>query len=187
MARGRSALAAQTSPDKLIAAVCEAFGASLVDDEQPVFDDFNDAVDFCRPYCEDLGGEVGHDGWYAWPAKRGWSVLGDLGSMLQDDPDRLAALSSALGSEVVVCCLDPYVEYACFASYAGGRETRKLLLEEGELLAEGLPVPAERGHHNDVDFDEVECERLWTSYGLPTFEHDPIDGPFTCVAVKRDG
>ena len=49
-----------------------------------------------------------------------------------------------------------------------------------------LPVQAERGRPL-VDFSEEEAERIWTSYGLPTFEYDPETGPFECLPLTRGG
>ena len=179
MGRTRSAIAARTSVDKLVEVALEAYGFTVTEEEQPQFDDFYDAVNFCRPHCEELGGDEGSDGWYVFQTGE-WVVLGDLGAALLRDEDAIEAISAEVGE------LDPYVEYACFGWYAGGRMKRRLVVEDGEYLAEGLPVPAERGQHVD-DFDEEECERLWTSYKLPTFEHDPPEGPFRCIAVQRKG
>ncbi len=184
MGRARSAIAARTSTAKLLEAAIETFGVTVVEEERPEFGDFYDAVAFCRPHCEELGGDEGSDAWYVWQVGE-WAVLGDLATALHRDEDALEALSTKLATEVIVASLDPYVEYACFGAYVGGRMKRRLMLDEdGEYLAEGLPVVAERGQHVD-DFDEEECERLWTSYKLPTFEYDPTDGPFLCVALQR--
>ena len=184
MGRARAVIAARTSIAKLLDAAVEAYGFVLSEDEQPEFEDFQDAVGYCRQHCEELGGDEGSEAWYIWQVGE-WAVLGDLTTMLQRDEPALEALSTKVGTEVVVAAIDPYVEYACFGAYAEGRMKRRLALEEdGEYLAEGLPVAAERGRHLD-DFDEEECERVWTSYKLPTFEHDPVDGPFRCAALKK--
>lgn len=184
MGRARSAIAARTSTDKLLAATIEALGVTVSEEEQPEFAEFDDALDFCRPHCEELGGDEGSDAWYVWKVGE-WAVLGDLATALHRDEDALEALSVALGTEVLVATIDPYVEFACFGAYADGRMKRRLMLaEDGEYLSEGLPVAAERGRHLD-DFDLEECERVWVSYKLPTFEYDPVEGPFQCAAVKR--
>ena len=41
------------------------------------------------------------------------------------------------------------------------------------------------GGEDDEDFDDEALERLWTARGLPTFEHDPLDGPFEVLAVTN--
>ena len=181
MGRARSTVAARTSIDKLLNVVFDAYNVEH-DGEKQVFDEFPDAVDFCRPHCEELGGEAGHDGWYIWAVGE-WVVISDLGALLHRNESALEALSSQLG-EVITCCIDVYVEYAAFAAYADGRLKRRLVLEDDEILEEGLPVKVEQGRQR-VDFSEEEAERIWTAYGLPTFEHDPIEGPWHCVAVVR--
>lgn len=182
MGRARSAVAARVSLDKMRAAVEDAFGVEEV--ETKTCDDFYDAMDFCRPRSELLGGEIGHEAWYLWKAGE-WAVMGDLSMRLPQDLDALAKLSAAVGP-VVAAGIDTGFEYAFFAYFEDGALKRRLLLEDEEILEEGLPVKAERGRHLD-DFKEEEAERLWTSYGLPTFDHDPLDGPFECVSVKLPG
>ncbi len=184
MGRTRSAIAARTSVEKLLEATLEAYGFTVSAEERPEFDDFYDAIAFCRDHCEELGGDEGSDGWYAWKTGE-WALVGDLGTRFQLDEDALEALSAALGTEVLVAAINEYVEYACFGAYDKGRMKRRLALEEdGEYLTEGLPVAAERGRHLD-DFNLEECERIWVSYKLPTFEYDPVEGPFRCVAVTK--
>lgn len=127
-----------------------------------------------------LGGEVGQEAWYIWKVGE-WAVMGDLSMGLAESLDALKSLSKTVGP-VVGAALDPYQEYAFFAYFDGGALKRRLVLEDDELTEDGLPVKAERGHHDE--FGEEAAGRLWTSYGLPTFDHDPLDGPFECVAVK---
>lgn len=182
MGRARSAVAARTSLDKMRAAAEDAFGVEEV--ETRSCDDFYDAMDFCRPRSELLGGEVGHEAWYLWKVKD-WAVMGDLSVRLPQDLDALARLSKAVGP-LVVAGIDSGFEYASFVYFEDGVLRRRLVLEDEEILEEGLPVKAERGRHLD-DFNEEEAGRLWMSYGLPTFDHDPLEGPFECVAVKLPG
>lgn len=179
MSRARAAIAARTTVDALLAAAIDAYGKKAGDPAGP-FGDFFDAASFCRPLCEELGGELGSDAWYAWQVGP-WAVLGDLSLLLQKDHEALEALSKRLG-DVVVAAVDMGFEYAHFAYYAGGRMKRRLTLEDEVLDLEGLPVAAERGRHVD-DFNEEEADRLWTSYGLPTFDHDPDEGTFVCRQV----
>ena len=127
-----------------------------------------------------MGGEVGSDAWFAWQVGP-WAILGDLTLLLPKDFEALEALSQRFG-ELVVGAVDTGFEYAHFACYAGGRMKRRLTLDEEALEVEGLPVAAERGRHLD-DFNEEEADRLWTSYGLPTFDYDPDEGTFTCQQV----
>ena len=94
----------------------------------------------------------------------------------------LEALSKSVG-DVVVGAIDMGFEYAHFALYVDGEMRRRLTLEDEALELEGLPVAAERGRHLE-DFSEEEAERLWTSYGLPTFEYDPEEGTFHCRQVS---
>lgn len=179
MGGGRSAMAAKISPEKLRAAVLEAFGAEEIGTE--TFDDFYDVKTYCREHSELLGGEVGQEAWYIWKSGD-WTVMGDLSMELPRHAEALARLSKATGA-VVACAIDPYQEYAFFAYFEDGAVKRRLVLEDEEILEEGLPVKAERGRHID-DFNEEEAGRLWLSYGLPTFDHDPLEGPFHCFAAK---
>lgn len=179
MGGGRSAVAAKISPEKMRVAVLEAFGGEEVARER--FDDFYDVKSFCRAHSEMLGGELGQEAWYIWKVGD-WAVMGDLSMELPQSMDALAALSKAVGG-VVAGAIDPYQEYAFFAYFEDGQLKRRLKLEDEEILEEGLPVKAERGRHID-DFNEEEAGRLWLSYGLPTFDHDPLDGPFVCFAAK---
>ena len=56
-------------------------------------------------------------------------------------------------------------------------------LSDGEISFDGRPISAEVGHRVE-NFDEMEADRIWQSYGLPTFEYDPEEGPFLAVHVK---
>lgn len=179
MGGGRSAVAAKISPEKLREAVLEAFGAQQVGTE--TFDDFYDVKHYCRDHSEFLGGEVGQEAWYIWKSGD-WAVMGDLSMDLPHRADALTRLSEHVGG-VVAAAIDPYQEYAYFAYFEGGELKRQLVLEDEEIVEEGLPVKAERGRHID-DFNEEEAGRLWQSYNLPTFDHDPIEGPFVCFAAK---
>ena len=71
-----------------------------------------------------------------------------------------------------------------FAVYRDGDLKRLLSMEDGELYESGSPVLEERGHF-DEEFDDEMLERLWTARKLPTFEHDPLTGPFELVVVKN--
>jgi len=179
MGGGRSAVAAKISPEKLRAAVLEAFEVEQVGSE--TCEDFYDVKTYCRAHSELLGGEVGQEAWYIWKVGD-WAVMGDLSRELPGKSEALLRLSKAVGA-VVACAIDPYQEYAFFAYLEDGVLKRQLVLEEEEIVEEGLPVKAEQGRHIE-DFTEEEAGRLWLSYTLPTFDHDPLDGPFICVAVK---
>lgn len=180
MSRARAALAARTTVETLLEGAIKAFGKEL-GSESDTFDDFFDAVGFCRPLTEELGGDAGSDGWYVWQHGE-WAILGDLGVLLQRDQDAVAALSADLSSPVVVAAMDPFDEYAHFAVYEDGKMSRRLILEDEVIRVEGIPVEAERGRHLD-DFTQEEAERLWRSYKLPTFEFDPQEGTFVCHQV----
>lgn len=175
MSRARAALAARTTVETLLDAALKAYN-KVLGSETDTFDDFFDAVGFCRPITEELGGDAGSDGWYLWQ-HGDWAILGDLTVSLQQDHEALSALSTALGAPVVVAGIDPYDEYAHFALYEDGKMSRRLTLEDDVVEVEGTPVQAERGRHLD-DFTPEEAERLWTSYTLPTFELDPEEGTF---------
>ena len=71
-----------------------------------------------------------------------------------------------------------------FAVYADGQLKRLLEVEDDEVYEEGSPVLEERGHF-DEDFDDEALERLWTARTLPTFEHDPLGGPFEVIVITR--
>lgn len=183
MSRARSAIAARTSIAALKEAACKVFGCQTY--ETAEFEEFYDVAHFCRTHSEELGGDDGSDGWYCWESD-GWVILGDLSLNLVREPKRLAELCAALGTDLVAAAVDIGFEFALFGYASEGVLVRRLLLEDEEIIEEGNPVKAERGRHLE-DFSEEEAERLWTSYGLPTFEHDPLDGHFECVAVRRDG
>ncbi len=181
MSRARSAIAARTSSEKFFKAAIKAFGLE-VQEETTVEDDFYDAVQFCRPRTESTGGDDNDDCWYTWQ-HGDWALVGDLGNQLHLDSDALKALSAEFG-ELIVASIDSGYEYAAFIAYKDGKLQRRLVLEDGEYDEAGVPVAAERGQHR-MDFSEEECERIWVSYKLPTFEYDPEVGPFTCQALKR--
>ena len=180
MSRARAALAARTTVETLLASAVKRFGKEL-GSESDTFEDFFDAVGFCRPLTEELGGDAGSDGWYVWQHGE-WAILGDLGVLLQRDQEGIAALSADLGTPVVVAAMNPFDEYAHFAVYEDGKMARRLVHEDEVIRVEGIPVVAERGRHLD-DFSQEEGERLWQSYKLPTFEFDPQEGTFKCQQV----
>lgn len=185
MSRPRSAVAARTTIDKLREAAFKAFEVTPRPETEETFDDFFDVAQACRPLTELLGGDEGSDGWYLW-TEGPWALIGDLGMTLPTNTDALCRLSELLETEVIVAAIDISFEFAHFATYEGGRVRRRLGLEDGVFSAEGLPVPAERGRQV-LDFSEEEAERLWTSYGLPTFDFDPQTGPFTAIGVSAKG
>ena len=178
MSRARSAVAVRTTLEKFREASINCFAVTPL--EQGNCDDFDDVIDFCRPHTELLGGEPGQDAWYFFK-KKDWIILGDLGLTLWSQTEALEKLSAELG-EVVVAALDDGFAFAHFSVYKDGRVRRRLMLEDDEVTMEGLPVPAERGRHR-TDFDLEDAEQLWTSYGLPTFEYDPEEGPFSCISL----
>lgn len=184
MSRARSNVAARTTIPKLREAALKAYqtreaaGGDLVR-----CDDFDAVLDFCTPRTEEIGGEPGKDAWY-FQQVGDWAVLGDLGLLLQRDQDALARLSTELDGEIVACAIDDAFHYAFFAVFDRGKVRRRLILEDDEFSTEGLPVAAEKGRPL-VDFDEEEANRLWTSYGLPTHEYDPLEGPFWGLELRR--
>ena len=180
MGRARSAIAVRATEDALKTAVLAAMQAT--ESETITQEDFDGVIDYCRPRSEELGGPEGSDAWYLWTVGD-WAVLGDLSMQLVENIDALAEVSTELG-EVVIAGIDAGFEYACFACAGDGEVKRLLVLEDEEIIDEGYPVKAEAGIHLQ-DFNEEEAERLWTSYGLPTFEYDLMGGPFTCIAVQR--
>ncbi len=90
-------------------------------------------------------------------------------------------LSASMG-EVTAALLDASFGDLLFAVFDGGKLKRLLAIEEDELYEEGSPVVEERGYFNE-EFDEEALERLWTGRGLPTFEYDPLDGPFEVIVI----
>ena len=180
MGRARCVIAAKCEPATLRQEAAAAFGLKL--GEEVSRDDFDLVIDFCRENSEELGGLEGQDAWYGWRHGE-WAILGDLSLQIPKNLDALAALSARIG-ELVVASIDSVFEYAFFASCDGGKIKRLLILEEEEIVEEGLPVPAERGQHFD-DFDEEAVEHIWSSYGLPTFDYDPTAGAFACMAVSQ--
>ena len=182
MGRARTAIAARTTIEALQKASLSAFSVDKTNTES--YDDFYDAVDFCRANSEEYEGEDGSEAWYFWQVGD-WAIVGDISMKLARDQEAIEALSEAVG-ETIVGAIDPSFQYVLFSAVSEGETRRLLVLEDDELVEEGFPVAAERGRHLD-DFDEEELERIWTSYGLPTFEHDPIDGPFVCLSVKSGG
>jgi hypothetical protein len=178
MGRARSAIAAKCDPETLRNEAAAVFGLTL--SKQTSLDDFDLVIDFCREHSEELGGEEGQDAWYGWRHGE-WAILGDMSLQIPKNLDALAALSARIGTLVVVS-IDSGFEYAFLACCDGGKIKRLLILEDEEIVEEGLPVPAERGQHFE-DFDEEAAEHIWSSYGLPTFDYDPTEGPFACATV----
>ena len=179
MSRARSAVAVRTTVQSLLDALYGALEVKEINRES--HKEFYDVASFCRSQSEELGGEEGQDAWYAFQVGD-WAVVGDLGLVLCRESDALESVSQSLG-ETVVAAVDSGFEFALFALYDGGEAKRLLILEDDELVEEGFPIAAERGQRR-MDFDEEEAERLWTSYGLPTFEHDPPDDDFLAVSVS---
>lgn len=179
MAKPRSAIAVRGRVEALVSAALSAFGVTEVSRES--FDDFDDVIDFTQVHCEELGGEEAQDTWHCWQVGD-FAVLGDLSLSVARDFDGLRKLS-AQQEEVAAALLDSSFGELDFSVYADGSLKRRLAVEEDELIEEGVPVVEERGHF-DEEFDDEALERLWTSRGLPTFEHDPLDGPFTCIVIS---
>ena len=179
MGRARSALAARTSTDELVKTLASACGVKNVSQES--FDDFYDCVTFCRENSEELGGPEGRDAWIVWQVGE-WAVASDLSMAFTREPEHLTAASQSLG-EVVCGAIDTDYEFAYFCLAKGGDLKRLLILEDDEVTDEGFPIEAERGRHL-TDFGDEEAERLWVSYGLPTFDFDPEDGHFVCYVVE---
>ena len=179
MGRARSAVAARTSLKALREAFNHAFSVEEAQEES--HDDFFDAVQYCRSHSGEFSGSEGSEGWYFWQVGE-WAVAGDVSLGLCKNKEALRTVSETLG-EIVICGIDTMFEYAHFAVYDAGKNRRLLILEDDEIVDEGFPLQAERGQHVD-DFQEEDAERLWVSYGLPTFEYDPDTGPFICVNVK---
>ncbi len=179
MSRARSAIAVRTTVQSLLDALYGALGVKEINRES--HKEFYDVASFCRSQSEELGGEEGQDAWYAFQAGD-WAIVGDLGLILCRQSEVLQTVSKDLG-ETVVAAVDSGFEFALFGLYADGESKRLLILEDDELVEEGFPVTAERGQRR-IDFDEEEAERLWTSYGLPTFEHDPPDDDFLALSVS---
>jgi hypothetical protein len=180
MSRARSAIAARTSLEALKAAACKAYGYTPY--ETAEFEEFYDAAQFCRANSEELGGDEGTESWYVWEHE-GWAVLGDLTLDLARNNDALNAISKALDAELIVGGIDLNYGFAVFGAFTNGEATRFLKLEDDDIEDEGVLLKAERGRPL-VDFNEEEAGRLWNSFGLPTFDHDPLDGRFVCTAVK---
>jgi hypothetical protein len=162
-------------------ALSATFSVSKI--ETQTFDDFYDALDYCRNNSDEFNGDEGTEAWYVWQDGE-WAVAGDLSMRLCKATDEVKQLSKSLG-DVVCAGIDTSFQYASFSYYESGEMKRFLILEDDEIAEEGFPIAAERGHQMD-EFDEEEAERLWTSYTLPTFEYDPPEGPFLCIAVKAD-
>jgi len=179
MGRARSAVAARTT----IEALQEALFTALSVEKKAIetHDDFYDVVGFCRSNSDEYEGEDGSSAWYFWKVGE-WAIVGDVSLKFCHDQTGLERLSASVG-ETIVAGLDSSFQYAYFSSVTNGETRRLLVLEDDEITDEGFPVTAERGRQLE-EFGEEEAERLWTSYKLPTFEYDPMEGPFICVSVK---
>ena len=179
MGRARCAIAARAGQEALCKAIIEVFGTEILSEAE--CEDFDAVLDFSFEKSEELGGEEGSDAWHLFTVDT-WGVVGDLSLLICKDQDRLVALSEKVG-ELVVAAIDTSFEYAFFAYLDGGTVKRMLVLEDEEIVEDGFPIAAERGRHLE-DFSEEEAERLWTSFGLPTFDYDPLEGPFKAMAVR---
>ncbi len=179
MSRARSAVAVKATIEDLGAFIGEAFGVEVV--EKATFDDFSEAVQFCHPHVEDFGADAGHNAWYIWRVGA-WAILGDLDLKLPHEDEGLAALSKKYG-EAVAVAIDETFGLAVFTLYEKGKLRRRVELNEGEISFDGRPISAEVGHRVE-NFDEMEADRIWQTYGLPTFEYEPEVGPFVAVHVQ---
>ena len=178
MAKPRSAIAVRGRVEALLSAALSAFGVTEVSRES--CDNFDDVIDFTQVHREELGGEEARDTWHCWQVGD-FAVIGDLSLSVARDFGALRKLSDQ-EEEVTAALFDSAYGELDFSVYAEGSLQRRLAIEEDELIEEGVPVVEERGHF-DEEFDDEALERLWTSRGLPTFEHDPLDGPFTCIVI----
>ena len=179
MGRARCAIAARAGQDALVTAMLDAFGTEILSNSE--CEDFDGVLDISFAKSEELGGDDGSDVWHLQTIDK-WSVIGDLSMNLCKDVERLEALSEKVG-ELVVTAIDTSFEYAFFAYLDGGETKRLLILEDEEITEDGFSIAAERGRPLE-DFSEEEAERLWTSFGLPTFDYDPLGGPFKAIAVQ---
>ena len=179
MGKPRSAIAVRGSTEALLAAALEAF--SKTDNERATVPSFDEVIDFTMKHCEELGGAEGEDTWHLWQEGE-FALLGDLSLLGPKNQDALKALSKVVG-ELTVALLDSSFGDIMFAVYADGDLKRLLAIEDDELYESGSPVVEERGHF-DEEFDDEMLEMLWTARKLPTFEHDPLTGPFELILVK---
>ncbi|MFN3199000.1 MAG: hypothetical protein ACE366_11435 [Bradymonadia bacterium] len=183
--KARCCIAAKATIEALRDAALKAIDAvEAAEDKMHDCADFDAVLDYCRPLTEEIGGEEGSDAWYFWTVGE-FTVMGDLGLLLHQNTDAIAKMSEILGTGVYCCAIDADFEFAHFSAYLEGEQRRLLVLEDDEVVMEGLPVEAERGRPT-VDFSVEEGERMWTFYGLPTFEFDPEGGPFKGQHLKRD-
>lgn len=179
MGKPRSAIAVRGSTEALMAAALKAFSKTA--HERAHVTNFDDVIDFTMAHCEELGGPEGEDTWHLWQEGE-FAVLGDLSLLTPKSQNALKALSATL-TEVTVGMLDSSFGDILFAVYEKGDLRRLLSIDDDELHESGTPVLEERGHF-DEEFDDEMLERLWTARKLPTFEHDPLTGPFELVVVK---
>ena len=96
---------------------------------------------------------MGSEAWIHWQ-HGDWSVLSDLSLLIPKGLDALKTLSAQIGP-LVVASIDSAFEYACFAYFDEGKIKRLLVLEDEEIVEEGLPVKAERGQHFGVFVTEL--------------------------------
>ena len=180
MGKPRSAIAVRGSTKALLDEALKAFSKTL--SERRDAKDFDEVIDFTREHCEELGGPEGEDCWHLWQHGE-FAILGDLSLLSPKDQEALKSLSQHT-DELSVGMLDASFGDILFAVYRDGDLKRLLSMEDGELYESGSPVLEERGHF-DEEFDDEMLERLWTARKLPTFEHDPLTGPFELVVVKN--
>ena len=180
MGKPRSAIAVRGTTKALIDAALKAF--SSTENARETADDFDGVIDYTREHCEELGGIAGEDTWHCWQ-EGDFAILGDMSLLNSRDRDALCALSKILG-ELTVGMLDSSFGDIVFGVYQDGQLRRLLEVEDGEVYEEGSPIVEERGHFDEA-FDDEALERLWTARGLPTFEHDPLGGPFELIVIQR--
>ena len=179
MGKPRSAIAVRGSTEALLTAALKAF--SKTDGERATVSSFDEAIDFTMKHCEELGGPEGEDTWHLWQ-EGDFAILGDLSLLGPKNQSALKDLSKMVG-ELSVALLDSSFGDIMLAVYADGDLKRMLAIEDNEPYEAGSPVVEERGHF-DEEFDDEMLEMLWTARKLPTFEHDPLTGPFELVIVK---
>jgi hypothetical protein len=116
-----------------------------------------------------------------------WAVLYDPSYAQASDRRALAALSERFGL-VLSFVIETAGGCAFFDAFDGGHLVRKIQSIDGQLHAEGAPLPQEAGLPQDRYFTD-ETRRLQRAFGLSCVDALPADTPVVGAAYldRTDG
>ena len=110
-----------------------------------------------------------------------WAVMMDASYTLASDAELLQSLSAMLGT-VLSFVVETAGGCAFFACYENGALRRQINNSNGDVSAEGEPLPEEAGiDANNYYIDETEA--LWKAFGFPRYEEMPTSQGCQAICV----